>query len=147
MRLLRTRFTVRRMMAAVAIAAVSVWAGLSLIGLAKTLPEWTFLNGAYTSILSAGDRVVITGDFRAANAREVIKPTGFTDYRSRMYKWSYPAPAGNYTVTAGTTGVVTIDPAWGEDCSYPDRPIAVELREGRWKGTIVALPRNRLRIQ
>jgi hypothetical protein len=141
------RLTVKRVIFAGTAVAVSLWMGLEFLNFARAMSEWTLNYGSHTSILPTGQRVVIAGDVRAAEARGIIKPTGFTDYKSTMYEWPASTPKGDYIVAAGTPGVVKIDPAWDEDCCYPDRPIAVELRDGRWTGATFALPRSRLRIQ
>jgi len=81
----------------------------------------------------------------AAPAAKVFRPTGRTRYKSEMYDWSGPTPAGEFCVAKGTKGVVKIDPAWDEDSCYPDRPIAIELVGGEHRGKVVAVSRNILR--
>lgn len=109
----------------------------------------TFLDSPYglgrtTGLLSAGQAVVLSGEFHAALASQAIRPTGRTDDPSVMYDWG-PTPTGAYHIASGTPGIVTIDPAWDEDSCYANRPIAVKLAGGPHQRLELAVPRRLLR--
>jgi hypothetical protein len=125
---------------------------LGLCGVRAVMPVfWYFglgdgtYQGPNTDLLNSGRTVVVTADFRAAPASRVLKPTGRTDSKSAMYGWPIVTPEGELRVTGRTRGVVVIDPAWDDDSCYPDRPIAVEITEGAYRGKVVAFPRYLLR--
>jgi hypothetical protein len=71
-----------------------------------------------------------------------MRPTGCTDYKSRMYDWPGFTPVRPLRVEEGTRCIVKIDPAWDDDSCSPDRPSAIELSEGKNRGEAVAVPRR-----
>ncbi len=136
MRLSRVRFTVRRMMIAVAIAASCIggfrWAALSL-------EDFTYY-GPYTSILTAGHVVVISRDLRVPAALEVFEGP------AQWGRWTVQAePDSTLALAPGTPCVVRVESAWDEDSCYPSRLVSVAILQGEHKGALVAVPREYLR--
>ena len=101
--------------------------------------------GLDSGILIPGQTVTLCGPFQAAPATLAIRATGRTDGKSIMYEWDMDVPTGEYLVESGTPCVVTIEPAWDDDACSRDRPIAVKLAGGKYKGSEVAVPRKLLR--
>ena len=92
-------------------------------------------------MLTPGARAVLIEDFSAAPADQAI--TGLETGDKHRLKWGV-TPKGDILVTSGSHCIVKLDPAWDEDSCYPDRPVAVQLSDGRHQGKTVALPRNLL---
>jgi hypothetical protein len=135
-------------MIALAVLAIGLAAIRELL---SVLWFFGFADGTYrgpnTAVLNAGQAAVLAEEYRAAPAREVIKPTGRTVYKSEMYDWPGFTPVGPLLVEEGTRCIVKIDPAWDDDSCSPDRPIAIELSEGKNRREAVAVPRRILRRQ
>lgn len=141
------RCSLRALVIGVAVLGVGLWAVRSVI---PHLWGLGFADGTYhgpnTNRLGPGRGVVLSEDVRAVPADRVIRATGFVrDDGSRAYSWSGDSSDGEVDVSAGTRGVVTIDPAWDEDSCSPYRPIAVELTEGEHRGKVIAVRRRVLR--
>jgi hypothetical protein len=140
------RLSLRGSMVALAVLAFVLAA---VRGLVAVLWSFGFADGTYygpnTGLLNVGQAAVLAEDYRAAPAREVIKPTGRTDYKSAMYDRPGVTPVGHVPVAEGTRCIVRIDPAWDEDSCSPDRPIAIGLSGGEDRGEAVAVPRRILR--
>jgi hypothetical protein len=77
--------------------------------------------GWHTSRLRAGDRVVLSQEFRVMPADQVIHRKGDD------YEWPGVAPAGDIVAPKGAQALVKVDPAWDEDSCYPTRPVAITL--------------------
>src|ERR1700678_893130 len=75
------RISLRGSMIALAVLAFVL---VAVRGLVAVLWFFGFADGTYygpnTGLLNEGQAVVLAEDYRAAPAREVIKPTGRTDY-------------------------------------------------------------------
>jgi hypothetical protein len=146
------RISLRSSMLAIAVLAFGLAAVRGLLailrlgGLIIGFAEDTYY-GPNTGLLNVGQAAVLTEDYRAAPAREVIKPTGRTGYKSAMYDSPARTPMGDRLVAVGTRCIVMIDPAWDEDSCHPDRPIAIELSQGENRGGVVVVPRRILRRQ
>lgn len=139
-----SRITVRRMMLGVAIAGMLLFFLRGFWGLAEDFIDSPYGLGRTTGLLSPGQLVVLSGNYRAAPSGQAIRPTGRTGYKSVMYDWG-ATPEGNLALTSGTSCVVAIDPAWDEDSCYESRPVAVKLTSGQSQGASVAVPRRLLR--
>jgi hypothetical protein len=86
--------------------------------LANELKYWTLQNGWNTSVLRAGQRVIV---------REQVR-------------------LGDAIIPAGTRGIVVSD-LTDEDSAYPDRDVSIEVIEGRQKGAFGTVARSLLRVQ
>ena len=131
-------FKVRRLMIVLAVLALILVAVWSLWPAALAFIDSPYGLGRTSGLLSTGQAVVLSDEFHAAPAGEVIRRTGRTDYKSVMYDWPGRAPVGKYRVAASIPCIVTIDPAWDEDSCSEERPIAVKLgggphREWMWR--------------
>ena len=144
----RFRMTVRRLMILVATMALGFACCSRLLGFLAShgifAPEGT-QNGPYTDLLPAGQCVVIATDSAAFAAGDVIKVEQTRFGPHAEYQWPDREAAGTATVSAGTRGIVRMEPAWDDDSAYDNRAIAVEILDGPLKAITLAIPRNRLR--
>jgi hypothetical protein len=108
------RITIRSLM--IAVAATSLL--FVVARLANELKYWTLQNGWNTSVLRAGQRVIICEQVRFGDA----------------------------IIPAGSRGLVVGD-LTDEDSAYPYRDVSVEVIEGRQKGAFGTVARSLLRVQ
>jgi len=118
MRRLDLKFTVRRLMVAVAAAAIGLATLIGTVRLARDLKYSTFSYGWNTSIFPIGEPVRISQD---------VTIDGM------------PLPSG-------TQGVVVADPP-DEDSAYPDRLLSVKIIDGQYRGATMGVQRRFLRAR
>jgi hypothetical protein len=113
---------------------------LGAICFLATYLEESTSYGPRTKVLPVGQHVFLISDQSVAQALEVFE--GSAAYG----RWVvYPKPGSRLMVTAGSIGVVRVDPAWDDDSCVHDRLISIKLKTGNQRDIIIATPRFLLR--
>ena len=140
MPLSRPRFTIRHLLLAVAIAAVSLGVYRGIEAVLRQVHSWQYLP-----TLQPGQAVLVLDDHYAPDLSLSTAMGGGTASGTidrYTVKESIRQGANRRRITSGTFAIVSGDTGDGDDSGV--RPVVIRLVGGSQGGSVVAIPRNLL---